>query len=210
MAPPFAMAISLHEAAHAWMADRLGDPTARLLGRVSLNPIVHFDPLGALVYVSLAVFASPVVIGWAKPVPVNYAALSHGRRDFAIIALAGPTSNLLQAGFWSLLYFPVAALGRTLGPHAVDLALQMVVYGVIINVALMMFNLIPIPPLDGSRLLAWLLPYRQAAVIQDLERAGFSLVIAFLVLTNFVFPEFWYYYNWAVSGLLRGLAPWMF
>jgi len=210
MAPPFAMAISIHEAAHAWMADRLGDPTARLLGRVSLNPIVHFDPLGAFVYVSLALLGSPVVIGWAKPVPVDYVALTHPRRDFAIVALAGPTSNLLQAVLWSLLFFPVVWAAGLLGPSATDKVMQMVQFGVIINVALMLFNLIPIPPLDGSRVLAWLLPYRQAAVIQGLDRAGFGLVVAFLLITNMVIPEFWTVYGIVVLGILHGVAPWMF
>lgn len=208
--PPFALAISIHEAAHAWMANRLGDPTARLLGRVSLNPVVHFDPLGAFVYVSLALLGSPVVLGWAKPVPVDYVALTHPRRDFAIIALAGPTSNLLQAVLWSLLFFPVIWAAGVLGPSATGKVMQMVQYGVIINVALMLFNLIPIPPLDGSRVLAWLLPHRYGSMIQDLERAGFGLVIAFLVITNMVIPEFWWVYGAVVNGILRGISPWIF
>lgn len=211
MAPPFAMAISIHEAAHAWMADRLGDNSARLLGRVSLNPIVHFDPLGAFVYVSLALLGSPVVLGWAKPVPVNYAALSHGRRDFAIIALAGPTSNLIQAVIWSLLFFPFVVWSQgLLGPSIAEKIHLMVWYGVLINVALMLFNMIPIPPLDGSRVLAWLLPYQQAAVIQGLDRAGFGLVVAFLLITNMVIPEFWVVYGHVVNSILSGLSPWMF
>jgi Zn-dependent protease len=147
----------VHECAHAWMADRLGDSTARYLGRLTLNPIVHFDPMGGLMLL-VSAYAG-VGIGWAKPTPVNFANLRNGRTGEAMVAAAGPVSNLVIAVAGGLVFRLLQGLAASPGQNAL---LQVLLIFVEINVALFIFNLIPVPPLDGARVLLAALPPRQA------------------------------------------------
>ena len=174
IAIPFAIvlvALTIHEAAHAWTADKLGDPTARLLGRVSLNPIVHIDPIGTLLLPLLAVYSGFPIIGWAKPVPVNTSRLRHPQRDFAVIAAAGPISNLLQAVAAAVLVSVLPTDG--LVPAVLRLTVN-------INVFLALFNLIPVPPLDGGNVLAGLLPPAAANLFIAMRPFGFIILYALM------------------------------
>jgi len=173
--------LTVHEAAHAWTADRLGDPTARMLGRVSLNPIVHIDLIGTVVLPIVAVLSGLPLIGWAKPVPVNISQLREPRRDFMIVAAAGPLSNIAQAVLAAMAYRMVVGSGADLGLTAGILDL-----GVRINLLLAFFNLIPIPPLDGGNVLAGLLPRSAAGIFVGLRQYGFIILYA-LMLTGVLF-----------------------
>ena len=176
------VSLSVHEAAHAWTADRLGDPTARLLGRVSLNPVVHIDLIGTVLLPLIAAFSGLPIIGWAKPVPVNISRLRNERRDFMIVAAAGPISNLLQALVAAILLrwvFPTVAVtfGNDMTTSLIGNALFMAVY---INVLLALFNLIPVPPLDGGNVLAGLLPEGPASLFQQVRPFGFLILYALM------------------------------
>jgi Zn-dependent protease len=186
------VALTIHEAAHAWTADRLGDPTARLLGRVSLNPLVHIDPIGTILLPLLAIFSGLPILGWAKPVPVNVSRLRHHRRDFMIVAAAGPISNLLQA-------FVIAGVFRTLyDPSASDLLPAILKDAVTTNLVLAFFNLIPIPPLDGGNVLAGLVPESAARVIDQVRQFGFIALYALMlsgILTKLIMPPTVFFYR---------------
>lgn len=179
------VSLSIHEAAHAWTADKLGDPTARLLGRVSLNPIVHIDPIGTILLPLLAAYSRLPIIGWAKPVPVNISQLRHHRRDFMIVAAAGPLSNFGQA-------IVLALVVRLLFAQTdVGLVPSVLRYAVEINLLLAFFNLIPIPPLDGGNVLAGLVPERAAQVLDSIRQFGFILLYALMftgMLSDFILP----------------------
>lgn len=179
------VSLTIHEAAHAWTAERLGDPTARMLGRVSLNPIVHIDPIGTLLLPLVALISGLPIIGWAKPVPVNISRLRHHRRDFMIVAAAGPISNLAQAVVGGLIY-QVFASGSETGYLSVILKAF-----VQTNVLLAFFNLIPIPPLDGGNVLAGLVPESAAALLDGLRQWGFIILYALMlsgILNELIFP----------------------
>jgi Zn-dependent protease len=171
------LSLTIHEAAHALTADRLGDPTARALGRVSLNPLVHIDPLGTVVLPLLAIVSHLPIIGWAKPVPVSMRNLRHPQRDFAIIAAAGPISNLLQAIVAAMLVRLLVADPYLTG-NPLHYALLMAVQ---INVLLAFFNLIPVPPLDGGNVLLGILPTRLAIGYSRLRQYGFLILYALLL-----------------------------
>src|SRR5512136_2719993 len=190
----FAFALSVHESAHGWMAERLGDPTARWLGRITLNPIKHVDLVGTVIFpLMLAVLGAPI-IGWAKPVPFVSRNLRNQRRDPALVALAGPASNLLlAAGATVLLLLVKAAMPSfrqllaamiQLGPQAtpgVAAPLIFLLFSLaVINLVLAVFNLIPIPPLDGSHVVGALLPPRLHWQWVQLERYGFLLLFGLL------------------------------
>lgn len=170
--PVILFALTVHEWAHAYTAFRMGDPTARLLGRMTLNPLAHLDVFGTLAIVLIG-------FGWAKPVPVNTLNLRHPRQQMMWIAAAGPISNLLQALVFGLvLQYGAAALPAT---QAGDFFAQMIVNGVIINCALAVFNLIPVPPLDGSKIIYGLVPGISHEAIFKLERFG-PIVLMVLIL----------------------------
>ncbi len=177
--------LTFHEAAHAWAADRLGDPTARLLGRLSLNPAVHVDPIGTIAFPLVAMVTGVPLIGWAKPVPVDTRHLKRPRRDFAIIAAAGPASNLVlaavAAGIFALL--PHAAPGDIAGRAVMAAPRQIFLMLVYINVLLAVFNMLPVPPLDGGNVLMGVLPHAGARVIERMRPYGFLILYA-LMLTG--------------------------
>jgi Zn-dependent protease len=178
--------LTVHESAHAWAAYRLGDPTGRLLGRVSLNPAVHVDLVGTILFPLLAILTRLPLIGWAKPVPVDILKLRNYRRDFTLIAAAGPGSNLLLAfagglGYRMATMIPSGALGVDLsGPLAV-LMVEMLQ----LNLLLALFNMIPVPPLDGGTVLAGLLPDSLAQVFDHLRPYGF-LILYGLIFTGVI------------------------
>ena len=174
--------LTVHEAAHAFTADRLGDPTARLLGRVSLNPAVHIDPIGTVLFPLIAIATNLPVIGWAKPVPVDGRNLSHFRRDFMLIAAAGPASNLLLAVLAAVIWHVLSggAIEAAGVPEFVVTVLQRML---LINVLLAVFNMIPIPPLDGHKILTGILPSFWYPVLAPLERYGF-LVLLLLIFVG--------------------------
>ncbi|HYJ33094.1 MAG TPA: site-2 protease family protein [Candidatus Binatia bacterium] len=175
--PPILFALTVHEFSHAYVASRMGDPTARLLGRLTLNPLAHLDPIGTILLL-IAGF------GWAKPVPVDARYLAHPRRDMMWIALAGPASNVVLAALFGTLLRAVdgnAYLSQTImGAALVD----MVRYSVYLNLMLAVFNLIPIFPLDGSRILTGLLPARAAERYRALEPIGPMLLLGLILIGN--------------------------
>jgi Zn-dependent protease len=168
------LSLTVHEMAHAWTADRLGDATARLLGRVSFNPIVHADPIGTVLFPLLAMLGGVPLIGWAKPVPVDMRNLRHPRRDYMVIAAAGPASNLIIA-FVAATILAAVPLGGVAG-DLLNLAVRL-------NLLLAVFNMLPIPPLDGGNVLSGLLPRGLAMKYEQLRPYGFILLYA-LVLTD--------------------------
>jgi len=192
LAVPVLFAITVHEAAHGWVAFHRGDPTAAMLGRVTFNPIKHIDPVGTVIVPLVIFFTSktllgvPFLFGWAKPVPVDWRRLRDPRWDMALVALAGPAVNLLMAIGWGLVLWLFAAmLGFVEVPAAfLYLFVELCVIGVLINLFLMALNLIPVLPLDGGRILSALLPRRLAAGFAHLERYGLVILVALLLLPN--------------------------
>lgn len=178
------LSLTVHEAAHAWTADRLGDPTARLLGRISLNPIVHIDLIGTIVLPLLAALSNLPIIGWAKPVPVNISRLRHPRRDFVLVAAAGPASNIVLAVMAAIAIRVLFATDP--GPLP-----PVLVQIVVINVLLAVFNMLPVPPLDGGNVLAGLLPPSAADVFVALRTYGFLILYALMftgMLNTLIMP----------------------
>ncbi len=175
---PVIFAITIHEAAHAYAALYFGDKTAYSLGRVTLNPIKHIDPLGTIAMPLLLYFATNgnFLFGYAKPVPVHFSALRNPRRDTIWVVFAGPGSNLLQALLWGILFYSLVAVG-------IDekFFLEMCKAGMLVNVVMFVFNLFPIPPLDGGRIAVALLPYRLASPLTRLEPWGFFIVMALVI-----------------------------
>jgi len=170
--PAVLFAITFHEVAHGWTADRLGDPTARLAGRLTLNPIAHLDPIGALMMVL-------VKFGWAKPVPVNPMNLRHPLRDMIWVASAGPAANLILSAASLLLYRWSGGLAT---PFVAEPLRELLKWSFIINLNLAAFNLIPIPPLDGSQILKGVLPRRHLPAFERIEPYGFLILVLFLAV----------------------------
>lgn len=190
MAVPLLAAVTFHEVAHGLVADKLGDPTARFAGRLTLNPLRHLDPIGTLVFIFTR------MIGWAKPVPVNPYNFKKPRRDMMWVSLAGPGANFLIALISAFLYNilrdipPLAGEGVFVEKILIPL-LSMLRYGVILNIGLAVFNLIPVPPLDGSKILMGVLPHKQAVTYSKIEPYGFIILLGliFLGVTSYIiFP----------------------
>jgi Zn-dependent protease len=177
---PVIFAITVHETAHGWVAKKYGDNTASMQGRLTLNPIKHIDWLGTIIIPGLLLLTGTgFIFGWAKPVPVDARNFKNPRHDMAIVALAGPVSNLLMAVGWALL----ARIGITIGTSAENVSLPLIytgIAGISINLVLALINLLPIPPLDGSRILTGILPSRLAWQYNQLERYGFIILLVLL------------------------------
>jgi len=177
---PVLFAITLHEVAHGWVADKLGDPTARMLGRLTLNPIKHIDLVGTILVPGFLLLVGGFLFGWAKPVPVTPQNLRRHRYGMAWVAAAGPVSNILQALLWALVIRVALANELALGWAAEPLYL-MGLAGISINLALAVLNLLPIPPLDGGRIVDALLPGPLSARFSQLEPWGLWIVLALIV-----------------------------
>lgn len=201
---PLLFAITLHEAAHGWIANKLGDSTALMLGRVTLNPIKHIDLIGTILVPAATLFLGGFIFGWAKPVPVSWQQLRNPRRDMALVALAGPGANLLMACLW-------AAIGKismmTFGSsapqsfmHTLNIYLHNAArFGILINCILMLLNLLPIPPLDGSRVVSSLLPNDLSRAYNRIEPFGIFILLGLLVvgaLQFILWPPVQYLAGW--------------
>lgn len=180
---PLLLAITLHEAAHGYVALRYGDDTAKVMGRVSMNPLRHVDPLGTIILPGLLLLSgSPVLFGYAKPVPVNFNRLNNPRRDSVIVAAAGPTTNIFLAYISALLFHILVFFPLNVQP----LLQEMLSFSVLINVMLAIFNMIPIPPLDGSRVAVGLLPDGLARPLARIEPYGIFIVFGLILIPYFL------------------------
>lgn len=200
---PVLFAITVHEVAHGWVALKFGDRTAQLMGRLTLNPIKHIDPIGTILVPGILLVMGGFIFGWAKPVPVSFQNLRKPKADMAWVALAGPMANLVMAVIWALVAkigLFVAQSGSAIG----EPMMFMGVAGVLINAMLMMLNLLPLPPLDGGRVLVSVLPGPISWRVSRLEPYGFIILLA-LLFFGFLGLILWP----LVSGLLNLLA-WMF
>lgn len=203
---PLLLGVVIHEVSHGWAAERLGDPTARHLGRITLNPLVHIDPVGTIILpLFLIVTNSPFLFGWAKPVPVNFANLRGGRRDMAMVSLAGPLSNFSIAAVSAVLYHLILwgfqsgwMVRGSLAAGIAEPLFLMARISVSFNLVLMAVNLLPVPPLDGGRIMVGILPIRIASLLARLERYG-MLIVLILIATGL-----WgYFVNPVINTFMR-------
>ncbi len=203
-AAPILFAITLHEAAHGWVANKLGDPTAKNLGRITINPIKHIDPVGTVVVPLFLAMVSPFVLGWAKPVPIQPRYFKSPLLDMALVAVAGPVSNFFMACFWAMfIQLVYMSLEHS---HLLTFLAEMGKNGIIINIVLMVLNLLPIPPLDGGRVVAGVLPPKLAMPFMQLERFGMVIILILLVsgiLGKIMWPIVLYFVN--IIGFIFGL-----
>jgi len=175
---PVLLAITVHEAAHGYAAKHFGDKTAYFLGRITLNPIKHIDPIGTVVIPGmLLLLSAPFLFGWAKPVPVNFSNLNNPKKDMMWVALAGPASNLLMAIIWAI----ILGLFKSSGASYALFVIGMAQVGIMINLVLMLLNLLPIPPLDGGRMAVSLLPSPWSYKLASIERYGMFILIFLIV-----------------------------
>ena len=176
---PLLFAITLHEAAHGWAASKLGDHTARMMGRVTLDPTKHIDPIGTIaIPLVLLLSSSGFIFGWAKPVPINFNALRNGKNGMIWVALAGPGANIVMAICW--LFVMIIAIKMN-----ITVLIEMGRIGILVNCVLAVFNLLPIPPLDGSRVISALLPNRIAYQYNQLEQYGLYILLGLMFLGGF-------------------------
>ena len=176
---PLLFAITLHEAAHGWIASKLGDHTARMMGRVTLDPTKHIDPIGTIaIPLVLLLSSSGFIFGWAKPVPINFNALRNGKNGMIWVALAGPVANIVMAVCW--LFVMIIAINMNIA-----VLIEMGRIGILVNCVLAVFNLLPIPPLDGSRVISALLPNRLAFQYNQLEQYGLYILLGLMFLGGF-------------------------
>ncbi len=175
---PVLFAITVHEAAHGYAARHFGDSTAYVMGRVTLNPLKHIDPVGTIVMPLLLYFATSgaFLFGYAKPVPVRFGNLRNPKRDSVWVALAGPGANLVQALMWGMVFLVLQGVGVT-----ESFFLKMAQGGILVNVVMFAFNLFPLPPLDGGRILVGLLPHKQAELVSRVEPWGFFIVMGLVI-----------------------------
>ena len=176
---PLLFAITLHEAAHGWIASKLGDHTARMMGRVTLDPTKHIDPIGTIaIPLVLLLSSSGFIFGWAKPVPINFNALRNVKNGMIWVALAGPGANIVMAVCW--LFVMIIAINMNIA-----VLIEMGRIGILVNCVLAVFNLLPIPPLDGSRVISALLPNRLAYQYNQLEQYGLYILLGLMFLGGF-------------------------
>ncbi len=175
---PVLFAVTLHEVAHGWAAKQLGDSTAADMGRLTINPLKHIDPMGTILVPLITFFFSGFIFGWAKPVPINWNQLRNTKRDIALVALAGPIANLLMIGFWLLIAKIFVASAQ--GNYIANLFTLMAWAGIVINSLLMILNLFPLPPLDGSRVVFSLLPTQLAYRYAKIEPYGLIILVILL------------------------------
>jgi Zn-dependent protease len=187
---PVLFAVTAHEVAHGWVANQLGDKTALMFGRLTLNPLKHTDLLGTIVVPFLCLLVGGFIFGWAKPVPIDWRNLKNPRRDTALVAIAGPISNFLMALIWAI----IAKLGEFVLSQGFSNAIFLVytgTAGISINLLLMILNLVPIPPLDGSRVVSSLLPFSVARWYDSIEPYGFIILVILIwtqVLSQLLSP----------------------
>ena len=192
---PVLFAITVHEVAHGWVAKRLGDPTAQMLGRLTLNPLKHIDPIGTVLLPLFLIWMSLPVIGWAKPVPITWENLKNPKRDVGLVAIAGPASNLIMAFFWAV----VMKIGLMMAPHNDYFGVPFIFMGfagIYVNGLLMILNMIPLLPLDGGRVLSSLLPGPWAYKFSRIEPYGMFILIFLLIsglLGAILLPPFFVY-----------------
>lgn len=183
---PLLLAIPLHEAAHGWIADKCGDPTARMLGRVTFNPFKHIDPFGTIALPGILILSGlPFVFGWAKPVPVNFAYLNHPRRDMFLVAAAGPAVNILLA-IISAIVLRLLFNDYSFSTEDAPWWGSMLFFSLLLNLALTVFNLLPLLPMDGGRMVTALLPPRIAAFYAKTERFGMLVIVALFLLPGVI------------------------
>jgi len=203
---PVLFAITLHEAAHGYVARYFGDNTAWMLGRITLNPVKHIDPMGtilmpALMYLTtFAIPGGPFILGYAKPVPVQFGNLRNPKRDMIWVALAGPGINFVQAIFWGVLFLTL----RNINGNSEDFFSQMATAGIQVNLALAVLNLFPLPPLDGGRVAVGILPWKYGQYLARVEPFGFFIVLGLIVLK--VFGPLWMQPMMALSFSLLNLV----
>lgn len=198
LAVPILLAVTVHEVAHGWVADKLGDPTARLAGRLTLNPFKHLDPVGTLVFVVTR------MVGWAKPVPVNPYNLKNPQRDMIWVAAAGPAANILLASGFALIYHIFNSLLDFSFEFVTTPVVAMAQMGVYINLGLATFNILPIPPLDGSNILMGILPRSLAIQYERITPYGF-IILLILIFTDLVSTVLFPIINTMANLLLKGI-----
>ena len=208
---PVLFAITLHEVAHGWVARLLGDHTAEMLGRLTLNPIKHIDPVGTLLVPGALLMLGGFLFGWAKPVPINMRNLHRPKRDMALVAVAGPLANLAMALLWAVVTQIGLAMATDPLAPAVKFLILTGVAGVFINVVLMVLNLLPLPPLDGGRVVTGLLPGRLAYHFGRIEPFGFFILLG-LLATGLLSQILWPPVSLMLSlvGGAAGLSPQQF